>query len=455
MAEFIKGLFGGIKSAPSPSPAGDDADFADYAGAPDPSPASISPTISASGAGQYAVPTSTSTVVYTRWYRVWERASPRDFYQEAFIIPFLVLVCILHLWGRTTNRRKARSWMKAHAPKLEQEFAVLGFLGKRTPSFDDIQSQGLAKAMESDDFKLPQTLLKEKTASEFLTYATGRQNTAFVDFKIFLYKRYNPMTLLVEYLFSFFFESARPPTERMEASAYMFDGKEKELVPRLGKETTEIKTTQSTYDPFVFAIVNKDLMRNVREERYDLSITSTKDHAKLPVWLTTMSEAAEVTEHMITPELVKALEAAGEDFEFLIITDQPLDKPTKLEETVPKKRITLSIKLPSSSSPDAYSTTLPIFSYYLRLPDFLVSSAHYRPEVQRKIRGTRDAEINKLKKADESEKAEERRLESEKKKKGIRDNRLKGLSAEEQRKALEKERAQNQKKQEKKMSRKA
>ena len=219
--------------------------------------------------------------------------------------------------------------MKAHAPKLEEEFAVLGFLGKRTPSLDDIQSQGLAKAMESDNFKLPQTLLKEKTASEFLTYATGRQNTAFVDFKVFLYKRYNPMTLLVEYLFSFFLESIRPPTERMEATSYMFDGKEKELVPRLGKETPEVKNTQSTYDQFVFAIVNKDLMRNVREERYDLSITSTKDHAKLPVWVTTMSEAAEVTEHMITPELVKALEAAGDAFEFLIITDQPLDKPTK------------------------------------------------------------------------------------------------------------------------------
>lgn len=194
---------------------------------------------------------------------------------------------------------------------------------------DEIHTQGLSKALEADNFKLPQALLKEKTASEFLTYATGRQNTAFVDFKVSLYKRYNPMALLVEYLFSFFFESARPPTERMEATSYMFDGKEKDLVPRLNKETPEIKNTQSTYDQFVFAIVNKDLMRTVREERYDLSITGTKDHAKLPVWVTTMSEAAEITEHMITPELVKALEAAGDAFEFLIITDQPLDKPTK------------------------------------------------------------------------------------------------------------------------------
>ncbi len=103
---------------------------------------------------------------------------------------------------------------------------------------------------------------------------------------------------------------------------------------------------------------------------------------------------------------------------------------TRLDETIPKKRLTLSLRLPSSSSPDAYSPTMPIFNYFLRLPDTLASSAHFRPEVQR-------------------------RLDSEKKKKEMRDNRLKGMSAEEQRKFLEREREKGQKKQEKKMSRKA
>jgi hypothetical protein len=98
---------------------------------------------------------------------------------------------------------------------------------------------------------------------------------------------------------------------------------------------------------------------------------------------------------------------------------------------------------------------MPIFNYFLRLPDTLASSAHFRPEVQRKLRNTREGEINRLKKSDESEKSEERRLDSEKKKKEMRDNRLKGMSAEEQRKFLEREREKGQKKQEKKMSRKA
>lgn len=128
---------------------------------------------------------------------------------------------------------------------------------------------------------------------------------------------------------------------------------------------------------------------------------------------------------------------------------------TRLNEAAPHKRLILSLRLPSSTSASAYSSTLPLFEYFLHLPDLLVSAAHFRPEVTRKIRTTREEETKKLKKADEGEKAEERRLEAEKRKKEMRDTRLKGLSAEEQRKFLEKEREKGQKKQEKKMSRKA
>ena len=278
---------------------------------------------------QPAVPTSSlPSIPYTKWYRVWERTSPRDFYQEAFVVPFLLFICVLHWWGRRTNRARAKGWIRAHAPELEKEFSTVGFVTRKSPSIDEVQSSGLAQAMAADDVVIPQTLLKERTASEFITYATGRQNTGFMDIKIKLFKRYNPMTLFAEYLFSFFFDSVAAPAERMEATAYTFDGKEKDLVPRT-RDNPEVKGTNSTYESFVFAVVNKDIMRTLREDRYDISLTSTKDNEKLPNWATTMSEAAEVTQFMITPELVKAIEQAGDAFEYLIVTDQPLDKPTK------------------------------------------------------------------------------------------------------------------------------
>jgi len=398
-----------------------------------------------------------------------------------FVLPFILVVVLVHLWGTRKNKRKAKAWITAHAPILEKEFAVVGFGGQKAPSVDDVQSTGLAKALSNNDLIIPEELLKEKTAQEYVTYATGRQNVAFVDITLSLFKRYNPLYLMGEYALSFFFDSIATPTERMEATAYAFDGKEKELVPvpggKQGQEIIETRSkgSNSTYDGFVWAVVNKDVMRRLRDDRYDVSLTSTKDHPRIPTWATVMSESAELSDVLITSDLVKAIEEAGDAFEYLIVSDQPLDKPTKyvstsnqpsqrdpmlmnpirLNDTVPKKRITLSVKLPASTTPTAHAATIPIFTHFLALPDLLVSSAHFRPEVTRRIRATRDEEIRKLKRVDEDEKAEERKLEGDRKKKDIRDSRLKGMSAEEQRKFLEKEREKENRKTNKKMSKKA
>jgi len=340
---------------------------------------------------------------------------------------------------------------------LDNEFALVGYV--TTPKRpEESQTQGdsllTASAKLSGD-NLPSDLLKEKTAADFQSYATGRQNTAFVDLKLELTKKYNPIIVAGEHIASIFFDSWAPPTERMEAVAYTFDGKEKDFVPPPVPGSHELEKPRSvgnsTYDAFVFAVVNKLSMRRLRDERYDMSLTSTKDHAKLPIWATVMTESAEVTENMLTKELLAAIEQAGDLLEYLIVTDQPVDKPTTLNETIPKKRLHLSMKLPPNGD---YSSTLPLFQAFLRLPDHLASSAHFRPEVRRKITATREAEMKKLKKVSDEEAEEERRKVSEKMKKDERDRKMKGLSAEEQRKFLEKEAERGRKKQEKKMSRK-
>lgn len=265
---------------------------------------------------------------------MWERTSPQDFIQEAVVLPFVIIILGLHFWGRRKNRRIANTWAKAHLPALEQEFAVVGLAGKKLPSLDDVQSSGLLQAATKFEDDVPERLLQEKTAQEFITYATGRQNVAFVDIKLLLFKRYNPLTLILEYILSFFFDSARPPKERMEATAYTFDGREKDLVPRnkldQDAQDSRFKGTQSSaYDGFVWAVVHKEHMRYLREDRYDLSLTSTKDSAKLPLWTTVMTENAEITESMLTSDLIKTIESAGDEFEYLIITDQPIDKPQR------------------------------------------------------------------------------------------------------------------------------
>lgn len=74
------------------------------------------------------------------------------------------------------------------------------------------------------------------------------------------------------------------------------------------------------------------------------------------------------------------------------------------------------------------------------MPDALANVAHFRPEVMRKVRATREEEAKRIKKLGSDEKAEERRLNAEKQKKQERDAKLSALSSAEQKKFLEKER---------------
>lgn len=263
---------------------------------------------------------------YTRWYNIHERHSLSEFKQEGAILALLFVVVAIHLYGTSTNRKIVKKWLDAHAPVLRKEFALVGFGGRQSPTADEVESEGLlARQLE-----LPEDLLKEKSPQEFSTYATGRQNVAFLDVNIKLLKRYNPFSLVFESGLSLFFDSIRAPTERMEAILYPFDGRENLTVPGQAPGAHELrKDTKSAYDNFVWAIVNKETMKQLREDRYDVSITSTKDHPKLPIWATVMSESAEVTDFMLTPELIAAVERAGDLLEHLIITDQPIDQPLK------------------------------------------------------------------------------------------------------------------------------
>ena len=257
---------------------------------------------------------------YTKWYRVWERVTIADFYAELFIIPVILVVILINTWGASANKSRAKQWMSSHLPALDGEYAQVCFK-RRASSVDDVQEKSKT-AMKASD--VPDELLRQKGKNEYFTYATGRQNVAHLDVKLTLYKRFNPFIWFAETAASFFFDSIATPVERVEATAYVFDGKEKALTPNGASSGKD-----STFDGFVFAVVHKDKMKQLRDDRYDISLTSTRDHQKLPEWATVMSESAEITEAMLTSELVKAIEDCGEDLEALIISDQPIEAPKK------------------------------------------------------------------------------------------------------------------------------
>lgn len=126
---------------------------------------------------------------------------------------------------------------------------------------------------------------------------------------------------------------------------------------------------------------------------------------------------------------------------------------SRIEETTPRKRISLSMHIPSAS--DAYASTMPLFQQFLGFADKLVASAHFRAEVMRKVRNVREAEIKKLRRADEEEKAEERKLAAERLKKEERERILRSMTADEQRKYLDREKEKETRRSTKKATRRA
>lgn len=293
-------------------------DFADFAEAAEPSPEPFTPVQGGASLGSNApLPTARP---YTKWYRLNERYTLNEFRAEGIILLCIIFIFTLHILGSRLNRSKAKKWIRAHSKTLNSEFALVGFGDRAT-------SQGGEGAAE--DLAEPDKALKEKSLFEFATYATGRQNIAFLDAKLTLIRRFNPLMSIAEAGLSMFFDSYNMPQDTVEVTIFPFDGKENLLVPGVPgtAELRAAKDGKSTYDGFVWAVVNKDRMKQVRDERFDVSLTFTKDNNKLPTWLTVMSESAEITNVLLTNELAKAAESAGELLDYLIVSDQPEDRP--------------------------------------------------------------------------------------------------------------------------------
>ncbi|KAF3347709.1 UPF0674 endoplasmic reticulum membrane protein C2G5.01 like [Verticillium longisporum] len=422
MANVLNSFFGGGKAADKAVPAAD-SDFADFAEAPNPVPTDTVVPVGATAVDGTAAAEATS-VQFTRWYRVDQRHSLDEFRLEGIVISIGLVIFIVHLIGSRLNRSKSKAWARAHAPALKSEFASVGFSGRSTVESDPQAIEGV---------------LKEKSLFEYAAYGTGRQNVAFVDVTLTLIKRFNPMISLGETLFNFFWDSVDAPRDIMDAVIYPFDGKETLTVPQVpGTHELRSKDSKSSYDGFVWAIVAKGRMKQLRDERYDLSITFTKDHSKLPNWATVMTESAEITEQLLTPEIIQAVELAGDAFDYLIVSDQPIDKPRTLEEaTTARKRVFLRYTIPSNND---FSTVTPLFTQFLQLPDSLVAKAKFRPEILRKVNRVREEAVAQLKKEADAVVAEERNAERERVKKVKRDQELAGLDAKQQKRYLEKER---------------
>jgi len=354
---------------------------------------------------------------------------------------FLLVVIAVHLWGSRRNRNKARGFISAIAPVLTKEFALVGY--SDAPLSNTTSKTELGSGPEESPKFDVTNAVKSNSHLEYVSYASGRQNIAFMHTTLKLQRRNNPIAWFIEYAVSFFLDSVPEPLDSITMTISPFDGNEFG-----GRASGGI----SKYDNFVWALVNKRHMRRWRDERYDLSLTRTSDWEGLPNWLAVMGESKEVGDTCLYKDLKDIVVECGSFLEYLLITDMPKDKPVKLAELTPKKRLTLELTLPSSStSPEVLQR---LVSAFIRLVDHLVVNAKFRPEALRKIKATREDEKKKLKRAIEEETKEERETQRAEEKKADREAKLRRMTAAEQKKFLDREREKERKDLMKKQSRK-
>ncbi|EIN10637.1 DUF1682-domain-containing protein [Punctularia strigosozonata HHB-11173 SS5] len=335
---------------------------------------------------------------------------PALFTNEPWILLAGFLYLAVFLWGKSTNRRKAESWFQAHLPIFETQFSK--------PSREGLTFDGYSDAFN---------------------YSTGRRYLTRLHTVFTLRPRHDLLQLIYQFAWGMYDLAYRPKDE-------------------ISLEF-EFHPTAQVPD-FVFAIVAKDVLSSIKDERWDLTFCKTTENPALPPQLTVMSEIADVTANLLKPlgsfSMVKAVSdpAILPYFRSLSITDQPDKHP---EVPVPpqdrKKRLILSL---SSPAPANAGVTKSLVESVFSLVDVLGSGKYLnlRPETKTKLKQARDKFDKDLREEAEKEKKEEAAEEKAAQKRKAEQERLAKLSAADQKKALEKERKRTLRKSQGKMVRK-
>ncbi|KAG6897455.1 hypothetical protein C0992_001455 [Termitomyces sp. T32_za158] len=255
--------------------------------------------------------------------------------------------------------------------------------------------------------------------SDFYTFSTGRRNVASLHTVYTLKPRHDLFQTIYHFAWTLIDLHYRPKDD----------------------VTLDFKLAPGALPhDFVWAVVAKDELLSIKQDRWDLTFTKTSENSALPSSLSVMSEFADITDNILKPSLVSALNDPKvlPYFRSLSVTDQPRQRPERpLPLDKRQKHVVLSLTLPNRVE-DTANLVAAIFPFIDSL-----HAINLRPETKSKLKKVRDdldkslrADAEKEKKeeeqqATEDKKAEKRRLEKEK---------IAKLPAAEQQKHMEKER---------------
>ncbi|KAI0750863.1 DUF1682-domain-containing protein [Daedaleopsis nitida] len=331
---------------------------------------------------------------------------PAYFKNEAFFLGAVLLYVVCYFIGKKTNERRAYKWFEAHLPLYKTQFS--------RPA----NSEGLVQDGNSD----------------FFAFSTGRRAITSLHTTFTLRPRHDPFQLLYQFARGI-----------IELDYNVYDKLELEFT---------FREKESAVPECVWAVVSKNEMKQIRNDRWDLTFTRTTDNPALPNSLAVMAEFADITTTLLKPygpfSLTEILSQPDIQpyFRSLSLTDQPRVRPTTpLKPEERSKRLVLSLALPPNARA---SVTVPLVTAMFQLVDIIAGegklpgargglNAALRPETRTKLRKTREEVDKQIREEAGREKREEEEEEKASARKKARDERVSKLSAAEQQKVLDRE----------------
>ncbi|KAJ8086630.1 hypothetical protein PM082_005453 [Marasmius tenuissimus] len=228
---------------------------------------------------------------------------PAYFKTEVYLIGVILLYVLAWFIGKGVNGRKAERWVDAHKPVLEQQFSKTNYRGLLRDGYTD-----------------------------FFTFSTGRRNIA----SLHVVLAFRPIHDLLQYIFY--------TVRTLVDLDYRF---------RDDLELDFKLLPNALPHDFVWAVVAKEELRKIKDDRWDLTFTKTSENPSLPPNLSVMSEFADVTDNILR---ISPLANILKDpriqpyFRSLSVTDQPRDRPAKpVEAEKREKHVILTLSIPPSS----------------------------------------------------------------------------------------------------------
>ncbi|ETW83933.1 hypothetical protein HETIRDRAFT_444003 [Heterobasidion irregulare TC 32-1] len=312
------------------------------------------------------------------------------FKNEALLLAGVLFYVLCFYLGKRHNANRANAWIDAHAPLYAQQF-----------------SRPTNAGLTADGY------------SDFFSFSTGRRAVAVLHTVFTLRPRHDIFQLAYQLAYRNVYDLQYNPADDVQLDFKLHPGVN---VP-----------------DFVWALVNKNELKSIKDARWDLTFTRTTDNPAVPNSLTIMSEFADVTDGVL--KVAGPVIAALNDpqvlpyFRSLSITDQPRERPD-IAETSREKHIILTLASPPAS---AAARTLPLVTAVFALVDAL-DRVTLRPETKAKLRKVREDFARAQKESAEKERREEALDAKQAAKKKAEEDRIAKLSATEQQKILERDR---------------